>query len=290
MIFRAAAVRPFLRGVGTNDILFPVARIKLSELKFMEKNILVLDVGNTQAKARPVGPDGFLGPEERVSGHKVFDAEAWSGWLERAAAGSGPAALVFASVVPPADPLIREAAAGLGWTALAVPGDLPVPMENRYQKPWEVGADRLVGSYAARRRFPGEERLIVVDFGTATTFDCIRGDALLGGLICPGLLSSARSLHVETAKLPLPTLELSSDRLRIDVGTMESLNQGLLFGAAAQVEGLASRLAEVMGGPAFVAATGGLAPSVARVCPAIRAVLPDLMFEGLAALYRRRAG
>ncbi|HMM40259.1 MAG TPA: type III pantothenate kinase, partial [Desulfovibrio sp.] len=126
------------------------------------------------------------------------------------------------------------------------------------------------------------------DFGTATTFDCIRGDALLGGLICPGLLSSARSLHMETAKLPLPTLELSSDHLRIDVGTMESLNQGLLFGAAAQVEGLAARLSEVMGGPAFVAATGGLAPSVARVCPAIQAVLPDLMFEGLAALYRRR--
>lgn len=254
----------------------------------MEKKILVLDVGNTQAKARPMGPAGFLGPEERVSGHKAFAVEAWTEWLARAAAGSDPAVLVFASVVPPADSVIREAAARLGWAVLAVPEDLPVPMENRYLKPWEVGADRLVGSYAARLRFPAEDRLIVVDFGTATTFDCIRGDALLGGLICPGLLSSARSLHVETAKLPLPTLELSSDHLRIDVGTMESLNQGLLFGAAAQVEGLSARLSEVMGGHAFVAATGGLAPSVARVCPAIRAVLPDLMFEGLAALYRRR--
>lgn len=255
----------------------------------MTKITLALDVGNTRAKCRPLGPQGAAGRAVSVTRHQVFTARDWSNWFRKACAAQdlAPEAvdrLVFASVVPPADPFIRQAAAGLGWEVLSVPGDLPVPLENRYARPQEVGADRLVVSLAARRLFPERERLVIVDFGTATTFDCVLGEAFLGGLICPGLLSSARSLHEETAKLPLPTLELSSEELHIGTSTMDSLNQGLLFGAAALVEGLCARLGGVLGGPPFVVATGGLAPKVARLCPAIQALVPDLLFEGLAFL------
>jgi type III pantothenate kinase len=274
----------------SNAILFEHVPGKNFMLDSMEKIVLTLDVGNTQAKARPARAAGLCGDTLAVSGHKDFDAVAWAGFLERAAAGSGPSALVWASVVPAADALLRRAAADLGWDALAVPGDLPLPLENRYARPAEVGADRLVGSFAARRLFPDQERLVVVDFGTATTFDCVAGDAFLGGLICPGLLSASRALHEETAKLPLPTLELNSPDLHIGLSTMDSMNQGLLFGAAAQVEGLTRRLAGVMGGEVFVLATGGLAGQVARVCPVIQAVLPDLLAEGLALAYFESAG
>lgn len=274
----------------TNDILVEPLPGKDSMLDSMDKIILTLDVGNTQAKARPARAAGTFGETLAVSGHKDFDAAAWAGFLERAAAGTRPEALVLASVVPAADAPLRQAAARLGWSALAVPGDLAVPLENRYARPAEVGADRLVGSFAARRMFPDQERLVVVDFGTATTFDCVTGNAFLGGLICPGLLSASRALHQETAKLPLPTLELSSPDLHIGLSTMDSMNQGLLFGAAAEVEGLTRRLAGVMGGEVFVLATGGLAERVARVCPVIRAVVPDLLAEGLARVYFEPAG
>ena len=269
----------------TNDILVEQLPGKDLMLDSMDKIILTLDVGNTQAKARPARAAGTFGETRAFSGHKESDAGAWTGFLEQAAAGIRPQALVLASVVPAADVLVREAAARLGWPVLAVPGDLAVPLRNRYARPAEVGADRLVGSFAARRMFPDQERLVVVDFGTATTFDCIQGDAFLGGLICPGLLSASRALHQETAKLPLPSLELSSPDLHIGLSTMDSMNQGLLFGAAAQVEGLTRRLAGVMGGEVFVLATGGLAERVARVCPVIRDVVPDLLAEGLARVY-----
>lgn len=274
----------------SNDILAERIPGKNFSLDSMDKIILTLDVGNTQAKARLARASGTWGDTRTASGHKDFDARAWAGFLEQAAAGAEVQALVLASVVPAADAAVRQAASGLGWTTLAVPGDLPVPLENRYARPAEVGADRLVGSFAARRLFPDQERLVVVDFGTATTFDCVQGNAFLGGLICPGLLSASRALHQETAKLPLPSLELSSPDLHIGLSTMDSMNQGLLFGAAAEVEGLTRRLGEVMGGEVFVIATGGLAAKVAQVCPVIRAVIPDLLAEGLALAYFAAAG
>ena len=93
---------------------------------------------------------------------------------------------VASSVVPGFDPLLREAVARyLDRPLHRVGKDLPVPLENRYERPCEVGADRLVGAYAARRLFPEVPSILVVDFGTAVTLDCVSGDAYLGGLIFP---------------------------------------------------------------------------------------------------------
>lgn len=92
-------------------------------------------------------------------------------------------ACVASSVVPGFDPLLREAVARyLDRPLYCAPDDLPIPLENRYERPSEVGADRLVGAFAARRLCPDAASLLVVDFGTAVTFDCVSGQAYLGGL------------------------------------------------------------------------------------------------------------
>jgi pantothenate kinase type III len=91
--------------------------------------------------------------------------------------------------------------------------------------------------------------LIVVDFGTATTFDCVQGSAYLGGLICPGVLSSVTALGTQTAKLPQISLELDSEDLDIGTSTRQSLNHGVLFGFAAMLEGLTARLKKRLADP-----------------------------------------
>jgi type III pantothenate kinase len=116
----------------------------------------------------------------------------------------------------------------------------------------------------------------------------VQGNAYLGGLICPGVLSSARALATGTAKLPHITLELDPSEpagcLHIGRSTAQSLNQGLLFGFAAMVEGLAARLATTLGvclGDVQLIATGGFAKPIARLCPAINEVREDLLLDGL---------
>jgi type III pantothenate kinase len=257
--------------------------------------VLLLDVGNTNVKiglarpgrglvgtyALPTAPAGNVGTADEW-GLKLLDI--------CRVEGVDPGeiiSIVASSVVPPMNPVLTRAAARFfgqpGQNIRFVPGDIPLPIKNRYERPQEVGADRLVTAFAARAASPAHT-LIVVDFGTATTLDCVQGNAYLGGLICPGVLSSARALALGTAKLPHITLEIAEDSLHIGRSTSQSLNQGLLFGFAAMVEGLAGRLAATLGagpGEAHVIATGGFAKPIARLCPAIVEVREDLLLEGL---------
>ena len=194
--------------------------------------------------------------------------------------------MVVSSVVPPVDSCLRAAARKyFHLEAAFVPTDLPPAIENRYARPQEVGADRLVTAFAARRLFPHAERIIVIDFGTATTFDCVAGDAYLGGLICPGVHSSARALATGTAKLPRITPEVMDEtahsQLAIGRSTAQSLNHGFVFGFAAMAEGLCERLRERLGGEALVVGTGGFAQGLAAVCPCLTEIRPDLLLEGL---------
>ncbi|NCD25403.1 MAG: type III pantothenate kinase [Deltaproteobacteria bacterium] len=195
-------------------------------------------------------------------------------------------AWVVSSVVPPLSGLLDQACQRFfGKPALFVPRDMPIPLENRYARPREVGADRLLGSYAARL-LADDTTLIVVDFGTATTFDCIQGNAFLGGLICPGVLSSVTALGTQTAKLPQISLELDSTELDIGTSTRQSLNHGVLFGFAAMLEGLVARLKKRLGDPrARVIATGGFAPCLEAITDCIDHVAPDLLLQGLRAIY-----
>ena len=196
-------------------------------------------------------------------------------------------ACVGCSVVPPVARLVRGACDRFfGRSLLLTPEDLPIPLENRYARPHEVGADRLVGAYAARMLFPEPESLICVDYGTATTFDCVAGNAYLGGLICPGVLSSAQSLSSRTAKLPQVDLEVDVDRPEPGKSSPQSLSHGFVFGFAAMTEGLCARLAEGLPGTTLVVGTGGFAVSLAKVARCFDALRPNLLMEGLRLLHQ----
>ena len=189
---------------------------------------------------------------------------------------------VASSVVPSINPLARRACKRfLGQPVCFLAEDVDLPLENHYQNPREVGSDRLVASYAARVLYPEPASLISVDLGTATTFDCISGNAYLGGLICPGLLSSARNLAMRTAKLPQITLELDESEPLIGVNTSTSLNHGFIFGFAAMSEGLTARLGKLLPQPLEVIATGGFAVTVAGAADCFDHVRPDLLLDGL---------
>lgn len=186
------------------------------------------------------------------------------------------------SVVPAINPMARQACQRfLNQSLLFVTEDIALPLENRYQNPHEVGADRLVASFAARTLYPAPQSLVSVDYGTATTFDCISGNAYLGGLICPGLLSSAQNLSVRTAKLPQISLELNETEPLIGRNTSTSLNHGFIFGFAALSEGIISRLRQILPPDLQIVATGGFSTTVARVTNCFDYVRPDLLLEGL---------
>ena len=207
-------------------------------------------------------------------------------------AGAEPrfTACVASSVVPGFDPLLREAVQRyLGCPLWMVPQDMPIPLQNHYERPQEVGADRLVGAYEARRLHPGPESLIVVDFGTAVTFDCISGNAYLGGLIFPGPRTAISALARETAQLPRVNLDVDALEPAPGRSTSVSIQHGLVFGFACMVEGLTQRLKKGLPGDCLVLATGGFAPSIARISPDVfDAVLPSLLLEGLRRLYYER--
>lgn len=195
-------------------------------------------------------------------------------------------AWVVSSVVPLMDAILEQAAYTYGKCPLYfVPRDLPLSIENRYERPQEVGADRLVGAFGVRKCFPEPTSLVLIDFGTATTFDCIQEQAYLGGLICPGISSSLKALSLNTAKLPQISLDTSVDKLEIGRSTKESLKQGLLFGFASMVDGLIEKLEKILKSPLKVVATGGLAPLIATLSKRIDLVYPEIILEGLRIAY-----
>lgn len=199
------------------------------------------------------------------------------------------AACLASSVVPRMDPLVRHACERyLGLAPLFVHQDLPVPLENRYERPSEVGADRLVAAYGARRLFPESRSVVSVDYGTATTFDCVTGRSYLGGLICPGIMSSLGALATRTAQLPKIALGTQADAPIVCRNTATSLSHGFLFGFAAMTEGLCARLRATLQGPTAFVATGGFAADVARVTSCFDLVRPDLILEGLRLLWQSR--
>lgn len=196
------------------------------------------------------------------------------------------AACVASSVVPGLEPTLAQACAKyLGCKTLFAPRDLPVPMTNAYERPQEVGADRLVGAWAARLRHPDVTSLLVVDFGTALTIDCVREHAYLGGLIFPGPDTALSALARGAAKLPQVNLHIEDTEPAPGRSTVTSIQHGIVFGFVSLVEGLCRRLAATMPQPLSVVGTGGFAQTLARVSTIFDAVTPSLVLEGLLHLY-----
>ena len=169
----------------------------------------------------------------------------------------------------------------LNCTPAVFPEDFNIPLNNLYANPQEVGADRLMGAYAGRMLCPGSKSIICIDYGTATTFDCVTDMDYLGGLICPGLFSAHNALAQGTAKLPHITLRFDRSVPLIGKNTVTSMNHGFLFGFAAMTDGLCEQLEKQLEGPVHIIATGGYAEDLAKLSNKINKVQQDLILEGL---------
>lgn len=195
-------------------------------------------------------------------------------------------AVVISSVVPQATQSLREMVGRyFGFSPVVVePGvktGVPVLTDN----PREVGADRIVNALAAFSKFGGPD--IVVDFGTATTFDAVSEEGeYVGGAIAPGIQISAQALYQQTARLP--RVELEAPKAAIGKNTVESLQSGVVFGYAAMVDGMVERISKELGDPTVIA-TGGLAPLVLPECRTIDHHEPWLTLEGLRLVFEKNA-
>jgi type III pantothenate kinase len=197
--------------------------------------------------------------------------------------------IVMASVVPPLTGSTRAMAGRyFGVKVLNVDPGVNTGMPILYENSSEVGADRIVNAIAAYEKFGRARKrpLIVVDFGTATTFDAITATGeYLGGAICPGVTISADALFQRAARLPRIDVRKPSRVVgRTTVGAMES---GLFWGYVGLVEGLVRRMAKELGGDAISIATGGLADIIAPETPIIQYVEPDLTLHGLRIVWER---
>jgi len=188
--------------------------------------------------------------------------------------------IAICSVVPPMMPaLLGLSRKYFGVEPLVVDADPEkLGIEIRYEPPSDVGADRLVNAIAAYRLYGGPG--IVVDFGTATTFDAISAEgAYLGGAIAPGIGISTEALFRAAARLP--RIDLIKPRSVIGRNTVESMQSGILYGFAGQVDEMVRRFRGELGAEAKVIATGGLAELIAREAVSIQIVNPLLTIEGL---------
>ncbi len=169
------------------------------------------------------------------------------------------------------EPLVARAALDWGF-------------EIKVDNPDEVGSDRLANALAGHQRFGGP--LIVVDFGTATTFDVVGEDgAYLGGVIAPGINLSIEALHHAAARLP--RIGIGRPQAVIGRSTVPAMQSGVYWGYVGLIEGLVARIKAEYGGPMKVIATGGLAPLIAEGTMVIEKSEPDLTLEGLRMLAER---
>lgn len=194
-------------------------------------------------------------------------------------------AIIISSVVPPVMPTLeRMCQRYFGLTPLVIGPGVKTGMDIKYDNPREVGADRIVNAVAAYEKFGGP--VIIIDFGTATTFCAVdKKGTYLGGAICPGIGISTDALVQRTAKLP--RIEVVQAEKVICRNTVESMQAGVFYGFVGQVDGIVSRMRKELGCKAKVVATGGLAVIVAPATDAIDVVEPMLTLEGLKIIYDR---
>jgi type III pantothenate kinase len=201
--------------------------------------------------------------------------------------------IILSSVVPPLTrPMEEMTQRYFGRTPLTVDPSTHTGMPIRYEPVSDVGADRVVNGVAAYEAFGRASRVpvIVVDFGTATTFDAISAEGeYLGGVICPGVGISADALFQRAARLP--RVDVRKPPAVVGRTTVTSIQSGLFFGYVSMVDGIVARMrVELDGGDrALCVATGGMAEVIAGDTTAIQRVEPDLTLTGLRLIWERNA-
>ncbi len=253
--------------------------------------LLAVDAGNTNLVFALVD-GGTIKARWRIATDPRRTADEYAVWLHQLLelegySSSDVSSVIIATVVPRAlhnlevlaakyfhaDPLV----AGQGKAAWPMPLDV--------DEPQNVGADRALNVIAAHARHPGD--LIVIDFGTATTFDVVdAAGAYKGGIIAPGINLSLDALVNATAKLPRIAIEAPSGDLSVIGRTTQSqMTIGIYWGYVAMIEGLTRRIASELGRPVTVIATGGLAALFDKHTDAFDAIEPDLTIQGLSLLH-----
>jgi type III pantothenate kinase len=251
--------------------------------------LLVIDVGNTNT-VLGIFDKGELVHDWRVrtvTDHTVdeYGMLIYNLYKSSKISSRGITDIIISCVVPPMlnilEPLCEKY---FNVKPLIVGPGVKTGMPIYYDNPKEVGADRVVNAVAAYEKY--KQDLIIVDFGTATTFDYVSAKGeYMGGCISPGLMISCEALFERAAKLP--RVELSTPKSVVAKDTVSSMQAGIVYGYAGLVDGLVERIkAEVKGNPKVVA-TGGLAKIVAPETRTIEAVDDMLTLEGLFLIYQR---
>ncbi|MFN3592243.1 MAG: type III pantothenate kinase [Thermaurantiacus sp.] len=257
--------------------------------------LLAIDVGNTNILFA-LAEGNEIRHRWRIKTDAARTADEYAVWLHQLMQMEGldrtsVSHVIIASVVPQTLFNLRglaRRAFGAEPLVVGAPGVI-TGMEVRLANPGEVGADRIVNAVAAHADHGGP--LIIIDFGTATTFDVVSADgAYEGGVIAPGINLSMDALYRAAARLPRIAVEPPGEGMGvIGRGTVHAMQSGVFWGYVGLIEGLVNRIRAELGGPASVIGTGGLAGLFSRHCAAIETVDPDLTVKGLIRIHARNS-
>ena len=256
--------------------------------------LLAIDAGNTNLVFALV-EDGVIRARWRIATDPRRTADQYAVWLHQLLALEGftkadVSAVIIGTVVPRALHNLEVLASKYFGVEPLIAGEPPVEwgIELDVAEPRSVGADRVLNAIAAHAIHAGD--LIVVDFGTAATFDVIDyAGAYKGGIIAPGINLSLDALVSAAAKLPRIAIEAPESAAVIGRTTEEQMHIGIYWGYVAMIEGLVARLKAEIGRPVSVVATGGLATLFDTHTDIFDAIEGDLTIQGLAMLYARGA-
>jgi len=254
--------------------------------------LLALDVGNTNVTIGAFDGARLTG-RWRLSTVHEQTADEWGILMRNLFALSSldlaqVDGIIVASVVPPLDAALAQMARDYFNTeALFVTPETDTGLKIRYDNPREVGADRVVNTVAAFRKYGGP--CVVVDFGTAITFDAVSARAeYLGGLICAGIGITVESLFAKTARLPL--VEFRRPARLIGSNTIASMQAGLYYGTLGMVDGILERLFQELGPETKTVATGGQARLIVPGSRHLREIDENLTLDGLRIIWERHRG